>query len=90
METTRRGNKQTKQAACVPTTKVNKQTNKRWHVQGVDAGGNTVLHNLWSPLHNMSEYKEGLWRYLEKCGVQCTRLYSDRSQVAILKKIGSK
>src|SRR5258708_19092656 len=26
METTRRGNKQTKQAACVPMTKVNKQT----------------------------------------------------------------
>ena len=82
METTRRGNKQTKQAAHVPMTKVNKQknkqTNKRQHMWGADAGGDTVLHNLWSLLHNMSEYTEGLQRCSEKCGVWCTRSYSDK------------
>ncbi len=36
-----------------------------------------LLCNLWSPLHNASEYMEGLWRCSEKHGVQYTRSYSD-------------
>ena len=36
-----------------------------------------LLHNLWSPLYDASEYMEGLWRCLEKHGVQYMRSYSD-------------
>src|SRR5258707_124121 len=40
-------------------------------------GAVQLLHNLWSPLCNVSEYVEGLQRCLEKCGVQYARSYSD-------------
>ncbi len=36
-----------------------------------------LLCNLQSPLHDASEYVEGLWRCSEKHGVQYTRSYSD-------------
>jgi len=50
-------------------------------MQGVDAGGNMVLHSLRSPLCNASEYTEGLQRCSEKHRVQCTRSYSDNTVV---------
>src|SRR5258708_6525914 len=40
-------------------------------------GAVQLLCNLQSPLHNVSEYTEGLWRCWKKHGVQYTRLYSD-------------
>ena len=36
-----------------------------------------LLHNLQSPLCDVSEYTEGLWRCSEKHGVQYARSYSD-------------
>src|SRR5258708_36564486 len=36
-----------------------------------------LLCNLQSPVCNASEYKKGLQRCLEECGVQYMRLYSD-------------
>ena len=57
-----------------------KQINKQQGAACVGAwmkGAVQLLCNLQSPLHNVSEYMEGLWRCLEKCGVQYARLYSD-------------
>src|SRR5258708_33870187 len=58
-----------------------KQINKQQ--QGVACAGVQMqgavwlLHNLWSPLCNVSEYAEGLQRCSEKHRVQYARSYSD-------------
>src|SRR5258708_31583578 len=48
---------------------------------GTDAGGSAELRNMWSLIHNASEYAEELWRCIgdasEKHGVQYTGSYSD-------------
>src|SRR6266436_1042374 len=48
---------------------------------GTDAGGSVELHNMRSPICNVSEYVEELQRCIgdvsEKCRVQYTGLYSD-------------
>ena len=48
---------------------------------GADAGGGAELCNMWSPIHNASEYAEELQRCIgdasEKHGVRYTGLYSD-------------
>src|SRR5258708_2000217 len=53
--------------------------------EGTDAGGGAELCNMWSPIHNASEYAEELQRCireaLEKCRVQYTGLYSDNLPV---------
>ncbi len=50
--------------------------------RGTDAGGSVELHNMWSLIHNVSEYAKELRRCigdaLEKCGVQYAGSYSDR------------
>ena len=51
---------------------------------GTDAGGSAELHNMQSPICNVSEYAEELQRCIgdasEKCGVQYAGLYSDTVQ----------
>ena len=51
----------------------NKQTSRGSMCGGADAGGDVELCNMWSPIHNASEYAEELWRcirdVLEKCRV---------------------
>src|SRR5258708_4029063 len=57
-----------------------KQINKQQGVACAGAqmqGAVWLLCNLWSPLCDVSEYTEGLWRCLEKHGVQYARSYSD-------------
>src|SRR5258708_79107 len=48
---------------------------------GTDAGGSAELHNMQSPICNVSEYAEELQRCIgdasEKCGVQYAGSYSD-------------
>src|SRR5258708_1513273 len=48
---------------------------------GMDAGGSAELHNMWSPIRNVSEYAEELWRCIrdasEKHGVRYAGSYSD-------------
>src|SRR6266436_6295071 len=59
----------------------NKQTSGGGMCGGTDAGGSVELHNMWSPIHNVSEYAEELQRCIrdvsEKHGVQYTGSYSD-------------
>src|SRR6266446_2952845 len=59
----------------------NKQTSRGGMCGGVDAGGSVELCNMWSPIHNASEYMEELWRCigdaLEKRRVQYAGSYSD-------------
>src|SRR5260221_10243892 len=59
----------------------NKQTSGGSTCGGTDAGGGVELCNMRSPIHNVSEYAEELWRCIgdvsEKHGVQYTGLYSD-------------
>src|SRR5258707_14509129 len=47
----------------------------------MDAGGGVELCNMWSPIHNVSEYMEELRRCIgdasEKCGVRYAGSYSD-------------
>ena len=66
METIQKGKQTNKQTTYVPVTKVNKQTNKQTSggstCGGVDAGGGAELHNMWSPICNVSEYMEELQR----------------------------
>src|SRR5258707_2982882 len=49
--------------------------------RGADAGGSAELCNMWSPIHNVSEYAEELWRCIrdasEKHRVRYTGSYSD-------------
>src|SRR5260221_14499465 len=56
-----------------PEGETNKQTSRGSTCRGTDAGGSVELHNMWSLIHNVSEYAEELWRCigdaLEKCGV---------------------
>ena len=40
----------------------NKQTRRSGMCRGVDARGSAELCNMWSPVHNVSEYVEELWR----------------------------
>ena len=53
--------------------------------RGTDAGGSAELHNMQSPICNVSEYTEELQRcigdVLEKCRVQYAGSYSDSEQV---------
>ena len=70
METIQKGKQTNKQATHAPVTKVNKQTNKQISrggmCRGADAGGGVELHNMWSPICNVSEYMEELWRCIRK------------------------
>ena len=62
-----------KQTSNTCTSDKGKQTNRGGTCRGVDAGGSAELHNMWSPIHNVSEYVEELWRCIgdasEKCRV---------------------
>src|SRR5258706_448788 len=40
----------------------NKQTSRGSMCRGTDAGGSAELHSMWSPICNVSEYTEELWR----------------------------
>src|SRR5258708_31585127 len=64
-----------------PEGETNKQTSRGSMCGGVDAGGGAELCNMWSPIHNVSEYMEELQRcirdVLEKHGVQYAGSYSD-------------
>src|SRR5258708_6680441 len=59
----------------------NKQTSGGSMCRGVDAGGSVELHNMWSPIHNVSEYVEELQRCIgdasEKRRVRYAGSYSD-------------
>src|SRR5260221_10435666 len=60
----------------------NKQTSRGGMCRGTDAGGGAELCNMWSPIHNASEYVEELWRCIrdasEKHRVRYAGLYSDK------------
>src|SRR5258707_1095414 len=44
----------------------NKQTSGGGTCRGTDAGGSAELCNMWSPIHNVSEYVEELQRCIGK------------------------
>src|SRR5260221_14284073 len=58
------------------------QTSRGGMCRGTDAGGGAELCNMWSPIHNASEYVEELWRCIrdasEKHRVRYAGLYSDK------------
>src|SRR5260221_12115462 len=83
METIQKG-KQTNETSNMCTGDKGKQTNKQVevaHGEAWNAGGSVELHNMQSPICNVSEYAGELWRSIgdvsEKCGVQYAGLYSD-------------
>src|SRR5260221_4821966 len=49
-----------------PEGETNKQTSRGSMCRGADAGGSAELCNMWSPIHNVSEYLEELWRCIRK------------------------
>src|SRR5260221_27391 len=81
--------KQTNKTSNMCTSDKGKQTNKQTSrggtCRGADAGGSAELHNMRSPIHNVSEYTEELWRCigdaLEKHGVRYAGPYPDISPV---------
>src|SRR5258708_21724703 len=44
----------------------NKQTSRGSMCKGTDAGGGVGLQSMWSPVCNVSEYAEELWRCIGK------------------------
>src|SRR5260221_12350380 len=74
-----------KQTSNMCTSDKGKQTNRQISgggmCRGTDAGGSVELHNMQSPICNVSEYAEELWRCirdaLEKCRVWYAGSYSD-------------
>src|SRR6266436_2027402 len=77
-------NKTSNTCASDKGKQTNKQTSRGGMCGGVDAGGGAELCNMQSPICNVSEYVEELWRCitdaLEKCRVQYAGLYSDSPQ----------
>ncbi len=98
METTRRGNKQTKQAAHVPMTKVNKQKNKqtntRQHMWGADAGVIqccTICGVCYTTCQSTQRGFRDVWRSVESDaqGHTLTRVYEQYPLVWELDPSGS-
>src|SRR5260221_6677709 len=60
-------NKQTSNTCASDKGKqTNKQTSRGGTCRGMDAGGSAELHNMWSPICNVSEYAEEHQRCIRK------------------------
>src|SRR5258708_7328704 len=83
-------NKTSNTCASDKGKQTNKQTSGGSTCGGADAGGDAELRNMWSLIHNASEYTEELQRCSgdasEKHRVQYTGSYSDSGEISLQKK----